>query len=171
MTIECTIDAGVRREIDREESQQIYLTFLTISHPSLARPERVVADPVDFILDSETFTGFQFSLPILTDTDRPPVAQLKIQNVSQVIGEVLRQIDQPATLKIELIPATEFDLTVDPRTEIGTASRTYTADHLTLVGVEANAMFITGRLQSRDYSQEPWPGVMANQASFPGLFR
>ena len=171
MTIERTIPAGVRREIDREESRGIYLTFLTISHPSLADDERVVADPVDFILGSKTFTGFQFSLPILTDTDRPPVAQLKIQNVSQRIGEVLREIDQPATLKLELIPASEFNLTVDPRTEIGTAARTYVADQLTLVGVEANAMFITGRLQSRDYSQEPWPGVMATQAAFPGLFR
>ena len=171
MTIERTIPAGVRREIDREESEEIYLTFLTISHPSLADDERVVADGADFILGGLTFTGFQFSLPILTDTDRPPVAQLKIQNVSQRIGEVLREIDQPATLKLELIPASEFNLTVDPRTEIGTAARTYVADQLTLVGVEVNAMFITGRLQTRDYSREQWPGIMASQAAFPGLFR
>ncbi len=171
MVIERTIPADDRREFDREESQQISLTFLTISHPSLADDERVVSDPVDFILGGKVFTGFEFSLPVLTDTDRPPVANLKIQNVTPRIGEVLRQIDQPATLKIEEIPASEFDLTVDPRTEIGTASRTYTAAELTLVGVEANPMFITGRLQTRDYSQEPWPGIMANQASFPGLFR
>ena len=171
MTIERTIPAGDRREIDREESQQVYLTFLTISHPSLADDERVVADGADFILGGKTFTGFEFSLPILTDTNRPPVAQLKIQNVSQRIGEVLREIDQPATLKLEVIPASEFNLTVDPRTEIGTAARTYVADQLTLVGVEADPMFITGRLQTRDYSQEQWPGVMASQAAFPGLFR
>ena len=61
MTIERTVPAGVRREVDREESPEIFLLFLTISHPSLSSPIPVVSDGADFILGGVTFKGFEFS--------------------------------------------------------------------------------------------------------------
>ena len=171
MVIERTVPAGFRREADREESAEVHLLFLTITHPKIKDAIRVVADGADFILGGDTFTGFRFKLSVLTDTDQAPVARLQIQNVDLSIGDALRRIDNPATLKLEVISASEFDLTVDPRTELTTAARTSTADELNLVGVETDAMFITGRLQTRDYARENWPGIMATQDAFPGLFR
>ena len=119
----------------------------------------------------ETFTGFQFDITIMSDNDQAPFAKLSIQNVDRSIGEALRSIDNPAVLTLEIIAGSEFDQTVDPRTELTTAARTYTAQELNLIGVDADAIFITGRLQTRDYSKEIWPGLMATQDIFPGLFR
>lgn len=171
MTVQRTIPAGVRREIDREESAEQLLAFLTISHPELTDPIRVVSDPVDFVLDGNTYVGFEFEIKIMTDDENAPFAQLSIQNVDRSIGTTLRAVNNPAKLKLEVIAGSEFNQTVDPRTEIATAARTYTADELELVNVDGGVMFITGRLQTRDYSREIWPGTMATQDRFPGLFR
>lgn len=171
MTIERTIPAGVRREIDRQESAEPLLAFLTITHPTIDDAIRVVADGVAFVLGGKTFDAFNFTVTVLTDTDQAPVAKLTIGNTDLRIGRALRRMDGPARMKLEVIAASEFDLTVDPRTEIATAARTYIGDQLNLVGVEADVLFITGRLQARDFSRESWPGFMATQEAFPGLFR
>jgi hypothetical protein len=173
VTIGRAIPPGVRREIERERSAEQILAFLTITHPSLTDPIRVVSDPVDFVLDGVTFTGFEFEITIVTDDESAPFAKLSIQNVDRRIGEALQSVTNPATIRLELIAGSEFDQTADPRTEIvtGTAARTYVAEELELIGVEADAMFLTGRLQTRDYSKEIWPGQMATQENFPGLFR
>lgn len=171
MVIQRTIPAGARREFDREESAEQILAFLTISHPTLLDDILVVSDPVDHVLGGLTFTGFTFKITVLSDDDRPPFTQLSIQNSDRVIGEALRRITSPPKLTLELIAGSEFDQTVDPRTEIATAARTYSASELVMVDVDVNVLEITGRLQIRDYSGEMWPGTMATQDTFPGLFR
>ncbi len=165
------VPAGTRREIDRQESSEHFLLFLTVTHPSLSTPIRVVSDPVDFVLGGVTFTGYVFHITILTDDDGAPFARLTIQNIDSSIGEVLRSIVEPPVLKLEIIAASEFDLTVDPRTETATAARTYSGDSLVLSGVDVDVMFVTGRLQARDFAREMWPGLMATEDRFPGLFR
>jgi len=171
MVIQRTIPAGVRREIDREQSAEQILAFLTISHSTLLDDIRVVSDPVDHVLGGLTFQGFTFKITVLSDDDRPPFTQLTIQNSDQAIGEALRIASSPPKLTLELIAGSEFDQTVDPRTEITTALRTYSASELHLVNVDVNVLEITGRLQVRDYSSEMWPGTMATEDVFPGLFR
>jgi hypothetical protein len=171
MVIERTIPAGARREADREESADNLVVFLTVTHKTLTDPIRVVSDPVDHTLGGAVFTGFQFDISILTDTEDAPFAQLRIQNADRRIGEALRSLDTPPKIRLEVISGSEFDQTVDPRAEIGTAARTYVADELLLTAVDADALFVTGRLQARDYARELWPGRMATQEFFPGLFR
>ena len=171
MVIQRTIPPGVGRELDREGSPEQILAFLTINHSSLLDDIRVVSDPVNHVLGGLTFTGFVFKVSMLSDDDRPPHTQLTIQNSDRIIGNVLRLIDSPPKLTLEAIAGSEFDQTVDPRTEIATAARTYSASELTLINVEVDVLQITGRLQIRDYSSEMWPGTMAVQVHFPGLFR
>ena len=171
MVIQRTIPDGVRRELDREESAEQILAFLTIAHPTLLDDIRVVSDPVDHVLGGLTFTGFVFNITVLSDDDRPPFTQLTIQNSDRAIGNALRLIDSPPKLTLKLIAGSEFDQTVDPRTEIATAALTYSASELILINVEVDVLQITGRLQIRDYSSEMWPGTHAVQVNFPGLFR
>jgi len=172
MTIERIIPAGVERELNREESAEIYLVFLTITHDNLPEPIRVVSDPKDFTLDGETFIGFPFTISMLSDTESPPEAELEIQNVDQKIGRTLLDLIDPARLKLEIIAGSEFDLTVDPRTPIdGTMPRVYVADSLYLVDVEVDVLAVKGRLRTWDYAQEVWPGTLATKDRFPGLYR
>lgn len=176
MTIERTVPAGVRREIDRQESPEFYLTFLTITHRTLIEPIRVVGDPKSFVLKdagaiARTYLPYSFAIQILSDSEGMPEARLTIQNIDRRIGQAIQNADEPAKLLIEVCAASEFDLTVDPRVEDTTAEKIYTADQLILHGVEANPMQLTGSIRSWDYTQELWPGMHATQDRFPGLFR
>lgn len=176
MTIEREIPAGVRREIDRQESPEFYLTFLTIWHRVLVEPIRVVSDPEPFILkDSEgvehTYNPWSFAIQILSDGEGMPVASLTIQNINRRIGQAIQNAEEPARMMIEVIAGSEFDITENPRVELSTAERFYVAEHLILHGVEANAMQLRGSIRTWDYTQEIWPGMYATKDRFPGLFR
>lgn len=166
-----SVSPEFRREIEKQQSADFALIFLTISHPELEEVIRVVSDPKDFVWGGKTFQGFQFEISLLSDTDKFPEARLTMQNVDQRVGESLRRVRAPARIRIDVISASQFDLTVSPRTEIGTADVEYTADSLYLVEVEVDVMEISGRLMSWNYSQELWPGVRATQDRCPGLYR
>jgi hypothetical protein len=170
MTIERPIPAGTRRELDRQESPEFYLVFLTLRHKALADPIRIVSDPCDFVLGGHLFTGFHFEIEMLSDTEEMPVARLSVQNVDRLIGAAVLASVDPVRLDIEVIAGSEFDLTVTPRTEIGEAARLLSARHLYLTAVEGDALRLSGTIRSWDYTQETWPALRATQNRFPGLY-
>lgn len=168
------IPDSVRRELDRQDSSEVMLVFLTVTHAELAAPIRVVSDPRNFILDNNEYIGFEFDIRILNDTENPPFSQLTIQNVDKKISEGILTARNPARINIEVIAGSEFNLDDNPCTEkdgVGSAQRTYKAPHLFLTEVEGNALSISGRIVSWDYTQELWPGLLATQDRLPGLFR
>lgn len=165
------ISGSLRREIDKQESPETILAFLTITHPNLNDAIRVVCDPEDFILNGETYTGFLFEWGILSDSERPAEARLRVQNVDRIIGNTMRTLVGPPRVKIELIAASEFNLNVSPRTHTGTPSVEYLADKLYLVDVEADALQVSGRLTTLNYTQQMWPAPVATQVRCPGLFK
>jgi len=165
------VPAAAMTALNSQETGDFALVFLTIDHPILTTPIRVVSDAKDFELDGNTFQGFQFEITLLTDNEEPPRAELAFQNVDRLVTKVLHDIDEPCVLKIEVIWSDQFTLTADPRTEIGTAARMYTAENLYLTNVEVDALFVRGTLRTWNYTQELWPGMMATKTRLPGLFR
>lgn len=170
MTIERSIPADIRAAIEREQNDDPILVFLTFTHPSLYEPIRVVSDPENFILDGFTHTGFTFDIQLLSDNDSMPQAKLTIQNVDKLIGQAIMRAVDPPRLEIQVIAASEFDLTVTPRTELATAARMYRAQQLYLTNVEADAFALSGTIRSWDYVQEQWPALRATETRFPSLF-
>jgi Domain of unknown function (DUF1833) len=166
-----SVPTSFRNAAEASFSDEVDLVFLTISHGDLATPIRVNWDTKDYIYGGYTFTGFPFEITLLTDEDSPPKAQLSIQNVDSRIGETVRGLTSAPRLKIELLSSTDFDLTVDPRTEIGSATVVYVADRLWLANVKVDVMIVQGDIVGWDYVQRTWPGPRATQAIFPGLFR
>lgn len=164
----------VRRELDRQESAETTVVFLTIEHAELPEPIRVVSDPRNFVLDGFTHIGFYFDITVLSDGEGPPYASLTVQNADKRVSEGILSAVTPARVKIEVIAGSNFNLEDNPCTEIGgpnTAERIYSAPHLFLTEVEANVLTVQGRLVSWDYTQELWPGIMATKNRLPGLFR
>ncbi len=162
----------VLRELNRQESAELLLVFMTITHPTLTDVIRVVSDPRDFMLDGNQHIGFRFDIRLLTDNEAAPFAQLTIQNVDKRIPIALLEVNQPARVHIQVIAGSECNLEEAPCTELGkNTPRVYNAPMLYLTEVEGDAMQITGRIVSWDYTQELWPGMMATKDRFPGLFR
>jgi hypothetical protein len=171
MSIERILPDGVGREVDRQESAEIYLVFLTVRHVNLPEPIRVVSDPHDFMLDGVRHQGFEFDVNLLSDTEDAPRAQLTIQNVDRRIAEAVLSMDSPARLDLDVIAGSQFNLTVSPRLPLTTpVPRVWRARHLYLTEVEGDPLQLTGTIRSWDYSQETWPALRATQNRFPGLY-
>lgn len=162
---------SVRAQLEDPSSPHALLGFLTITHPALAEPLRVVSDVMDYTFGGALFIGLPFGFKLLTDTEAAPITQLQIQNVDRRIGQALRSMTGRAGVKLQLLSSSDFDLSQDPRTEIGTAAVIYGFAHFSLRNVSVGAIEITGDVVLQDFSTEPWPHVRATQDRLPGLFR
>lgn len=171
MATERIVAPEVRRELDKQSSAELYLMFLTLTHPSLPDPIRVVSDPEDFILDGDHYQGFDFELAILNDSEQAPRAQLTVQNVDRIIGQAVFAADEPVRVEIQVIAGSQFDFSAFPRVPDGVSvERMYRAKYLYLTEVEGTIFTISGVLRSWDYTQETWPGIRATSARLPGLY-
>jgi len=162
---------AARAALENPAAPDALLGFLTITHPSLAAPLRVVSDVMDYMQGGNTFIGIPFGYKLLTDNDAPPRSQLRLSNVDRKIGQALRALSGRATVQLQLMSSADFDLSQDPRTEIGTAAEIYGFRYFSLVNASVSATEVTGELILQDYSVEPWPNVRATQDRLPGLFR
>lgn len=168
-----------RASLEASHGEEQPLVFITITHESLAEPIRVVNDtgqdslgnPVKWIYGGEEFVAFPLTIELLTDNDQPPRGQLSIANVDRRIGQAILDLEDAVGLEIVVILPTEFDMTVNPRTEIGTAIPIWSADYLYLRDVEVDAIMVTGVISSVDDTQEPYPAVRTLQSLCPGVYR
>ncbi len=163
--------AADRSALEAPETPHALLAFLTITHPGLNDPIRVVSDVMDYTVDGQTFIGMPFDYRLLSDTESAPQTQIRMQNVDRRIGLALRQIKERASLRLEIRSSADFDLSQDPRVEVASGAPVYAFDQYELVDVAVDAAEITGRVVLRDYAQEAWPGLRATQSRCPALFR
>lgn len=166
------IPTDVAQDLDAPSSPHALLGFLRVDHPTLVAPVLVVSDPINYVINGETYIGCPFEYVVLTDSDSPSIGQLRVQNVDRRIGSALRSMDERAKIGLEVRSTMGFNLSVDPRVENTHGSSVlYGFLHFSLIDVTVNAVEITGTVRLRDYSQEPWPGKRATQSRCPGLFR
>lgn len=171
MTVQRNVPQSVISEIEKQASEEALLIFLSIYHEDLIEPIRVVSDVENFILDGDEYVGFDFKINLLSDSDSAPQARLTIMNVDEQIGRAVQRSTSPVNLSLQILPMSEFDTSVVPRTQLNTpAIRVYRAAHLRLTEVTGDLMQISGKISSWDYSQEPWPALKATESRFPGLF-
>lgn len=167
-----SVSFSLREELIGEEGEHVQLAFITITHTTLPEPLRFVSDGVNYVRDGVMWTGIWFDVQILSDNENRPQTKLKIQNVDRQIGEaILAMGSDPCRLQIELLSSEDFDTTVDPRAEVGTAHVNYVAKHLYLLNISMNALEVTATVKGWDYTQEKYPSLAATKDRLPGLFR
>lgn len=167
------IITSLRRQLETPLSKEVDLAFVTIRHPTLDEAIRVVWDTKDFIFGGDFYIGFPFDIQILSDEEGPPKAQLQIQNIDPRIGDTIRGLTTPATIDLEMVSSSDYDLTADPRTEIdeGATNIFYAFYAARLVNVKVDFLTVTADIVGWDYLQRVWPGKRATQDIFAGLFR
>lgn len=117
-----TITRALRRQLDLQASGEAIIAMLTITHADLATPIRVAGDGAGYVFQGETYVGFPFKFALLTDEEAAPRCQIEVQNVDRKIGDALRALTSPARLRLDLVAASEFDQTVDPRLPLATTN-------------------------------------------------
>lgn len=164
------IPPTVQRGNEQTSAPDALIWFVTITHPNLADPIRVVSDIFDYVLGGNDFVGILFDIGALSDNDQAPYTELRFQNVDRRIGNALRRATGRAQIEAAAYSTADFDLSVEPRTEIGAAAKVYGFSRFDLVDIEVNVSEITGRIMRRDYASEPYPGLRATADLAPGLF-
>lgn len=155
----------------RLASPHAWLGFLSVSHPSLLAPIRIVSDKADYQWRGQLWQGLPFEPRIVADGENLPRLDIVMQNVDRAIGEALRRTSARARVSLWLLTSREFDLTVLPRVpKAGVSPRPlYSHQGFELQDVDVNALQVTGELVLRDYSQEPF-GIEITEDRFPGAF-
>ena len=141
-----------------QETDEVWLILLTISHADLTDDIRVVHNQVDITSRGMNFVGFAFELSLPIDSpDRAPVAELRIDNVSREIAQAVRSILSAPAVKIEVIRAAAPDVVE------------LSLDGFRLRNVNWDADSVRGALVLDDIATESYPAGIFSPAGFPGL--
>lgn len=142
-----------------QDTADVWLPLLTISHPNISPSIRVVFNTVNITSRGEEFFAFPFDVILPSEQDDAPSrARLVIDNVSREIAQAVRSIRTPPSVLIEIIRAGEPD-TVE-----------LSWPNFWLRNVTWNAQQVSGELVLEDLVDEPYPASTFTPASFPALF-
>lgn len=151
-------------------SPHVLLAFATIEHPALDDDIRVVTDTVDYIRGGLLFHNCLFGYRLVTDTSGAPRTTMQVPNVRDDFGPALRQMNRRPQVTLEVLSSEDFNLTVSPRTELGSAPEIYKMQRFEMASINVDAVLIEAQVVLREFSQEPFPRTRATQDRFPGLF-
>lgn len=136
------------------------LVLLTIEHPDIDPPIRVVNNKVNIVSGGETFIAFPFEINLPdSPEDAPPRARLRIDNVSREIGQTIRLIASPPSVTMQVVRQDDPD-------EIEQEWQGFR-----LSNVRYDALSVEGDLVREDLSSEPASFLTYSPAEFPGLVR
>jgi hypothetical protein len=164
-----TLSLTLREAMFSQETGEVPVFLLTITHPDLDDPILVSSDPTARLStdplvygttsrgDDYLFVGMRVQMPDERDQGAPQ-ARLVISNVDRGIMPLVRSVDSPASAKIEIVLASDPD-TVEA-----------TVPALDMSAAEWNAEEITFDLTMDAQVTEPYPAGSFDPASFPALF-
>ena len=159
------ISQEMKEAMFTENTDNGLLVCLTISHPVLPRPLRVVNNMEDIVVQTDDrgpleFIAYPFDIiPFSITPDRITSTQLIIDNVSLEITQALRTITSSPIVLIEI------------RSMKNNYNLEVTLPNLKLTAVEIDVNKISGSLVADDVQIERWPSLTFNPSDFPGLFQ
>lgn len=140
-----------------EDTDEVWLVLLTISHDDLDAPIRVVNNTEDIVSDGLTYIALPFELELPDQGERPGEARIRIDNVNRAIVEAVRTIQAPPNVAFKIILASQPDVIE------------YEHSGLTLRDVTYDVASVQGYLRYEDLTSEPVADTIT-PSRFPGLF-
>lgn len=168
------VSLSIRSGIEDPYSGDVLLLAAEITHPDIIGGSlNLIGDTVDFQWNGKTWTSLADLLAEVkwvSDGDKPPRAQVSIQNVDMAIGRTVRGLEDSPRLDLYLLYSTDFDITVVPRVPLGTPQIIRVARRLRLSNVQCDDLALTADLSGFDYTREI-AGLRATPEYTPGLYR
>lgn len=163
------LSLNFRRALFGQETGEVPIFLLEITHPTLAEPIRLSTDPTTRLSDSpltyatvsrgETYyyAGIDVSIPDEQDRQAPH-SKLTIENVTRDLIPLARSVNSPPSVKIEAVLASAPD----------SVEMTWPA--LDMSHLTANASVLVFDLTMDALVTEPYPALTFSPAHFPGLY-
>lgn len=140
-------------------TKEVVLLLLKISHQNLVAPIRVVNNFEPIVSQGYTWTAYPFEITMPSESDdQIPVMILKIDAVDRQIITVIRSLQGPPEITLDVILAAQPDI-VEASVQ-GFKMKSVSYDNLV---VEAE-------LRLEEILSEPFPQHAFTPALFPGLF-
>ncbi|CAB4130462.1 Domain of unknown function DUF1833 [uncultured Caudovirales phage] len=141
-----------------QETGEVWLVLLTLSHADLGTPIRVVNNNEDITSRGNLFQSFPFDIVLPgQDADSPAKAVLRFDNVDRTAITAIRSLTSAPSIALEIVLASSPD-TVE-----------LSFPGLTLRNVNYDASQIEGELYFEALYTEPITLTMT-PSRFPGLF-
>ncbi|MDJ0952490.1 MAG: DUF1833 family protein [Acidimicrobiia bacterium] len=143
-----------------QQTDEVYLVLLEISHPDLMNPIRVVNNNEDVTSNMNVYTAFPFMIQLPDDQEgREPRAELRIDNVSRMLIDEIRSLSTPPTITISVILASSPNVIEWGPLEFLTQGANYDAQQITF------------GLVYTIFAEEPFPFRQFDTINFPGMFK
>ena len=140
-------------------TKEVVLLLLKISHQNLVAPIRVVNNFEPIVSQGYTWAAYPFEITMPSESDdQIPVMILKIDAVDRQIITVIRSLQGPPEITLDVILAAQPDI-VEASVQ-GFKMKSVSYDNLV---VEAE-------LRLEEILSEPFPQHAFTPALFPGLF-
>lgn len=172
-----TLSATFRAALAAQETEEVPIVLITITHADLDTPLRLSSDPTQRLTDNGSppteldppvygtqsrGTDYLF-LPmgiVLPDDreDAAPAARLEIDNIGRETIALLRSTTDPALVHMEIVLASALD-TVE-----------IDLPELDLVSADYNINTVSVNLAINPLVTEPYPAHRFTPAGFPALF-
>ena len=153
-----TLSNNALASIHAQETGEVWLVLLTITHDTLAQPIRVVNNNEDITSRGSVYQAFPFEIVLPgQDPDSLPKAALRFDNVERTAIATIRSIQTPPNVTLEVILASSPD-----NVEVS-------FPNLTLRNVTYNATAIEGELFFENLYTAPVT-LQMTPSRFPGLF-
>lgn len=148
------------RQLFAQESTDVFLLCLTISHANLPAPIRVVKNNADLIRNAGTFLKCTFDIQLAEDAaDAPPQVQLVIDNVDKAISTSLMTLQGKVSILLEVVLGSQPD-TVE------------ISQSFFLLNSSFNAKVVTGTLgYEEEILNQSFPKDTYAPGNTPGLWR
>lgn len=164
-----TTSANFRSAAFAQDTDEVVVCLLTITHESMAEPIRLCNDPAERLSTEpltygttsrgETFLFLPFAFTLPTDRDdTPPRVAITLDNVERGIIGLLRSIATPLEVTVEIVLAASPDVVEVQLPAMQMSDITYNVENIT-------ANLVVDGLQT-----EPFPSGQFDRGRFPGLF-
>lgn len=152
------LSANAVSAILAENTGEVFLVIVTITHASLATPLRFVNNNEDITSSGNVFTAFPFEVNLPQEQESQEYrAQLRIDNIDRQVSDAIRALPTTPSVNLEVVLASSPD-TVELSFDFSVES------------VEISDTTVTAELVDADLTREPYPGDVFNPVDFPALF-
>lgn len=163
------LSLNFRKALFSQESGEVPIFLLTITHPSLGSPillstdptTRLSTDPLTYgtVSRSTTFLYAGIDVTIPDEQDKtPPASKLTIQNVTEGLIPLARSVSTPPSVLIEAVMASAPD----------SVEMTWPALNMSNLQYDANQLVFDLTMDA--LVTEPFPAGNFSPAYFPALF-
>lgn len=154
-----SVSDAFKAAVFAQETGEAFLILLTVDHDDLDAPLRFSSDGVDTTSNGNVYYAypFTFTLPPMAD-EKPPFANLVIDNVSREIVSAIRGLSSAPTISAIGVLASDPDEIEVQLPDFKLARVTY------------DRLIVSGTLLVDSLMNEPFPAHSFMPSNFPGLF-